>query len=442
MSIEAKQDNKFSRQNAALGAETTQKLSKMRVIIYGLRGIGAETAKNLALQGIGGITLVDSSPVELRDLGSNFFYTETDVGSMSRATAFASKLKELNPMCDIQVPSLTDADEVTSELVRSHSALVVCNPKVKKSNLIRLNNLCRASGVSFLYAFTGGLASTIFVDHGENHIINDPDGEKPKQKIIQEVKATDAANEYLIRYITPEGQIDDNITDGLFKISGVMSNEDLNGKFVQVSHKYGDPAKTVRLHLANLAPLTEVSALSDGIFWKIFGQLKFDALGAATTQLLNLSHVGGLSQAVGGLLIEEKVPRHSPMFSFADKIKNPGDPFSNSMVSFDLKFFSEVKLHVAHIAILTFAEKHGRFPVYADNAEILAIARDLLASGEVAVDAFNIDEDICAKASSFSGFELQPMAAFVGAVLAQEVVKCTGKFTPIQVYAETFCYSY
>ena len=27
--------------------------------------------------------------------------------------------------------------------------------------------------------------------------------------------------------------------------------------------------------------------------------------------------------------------------------------------------------------------------------------------------------------------ELQPLAAFTGGVLAQEVVKCTGKFTPI-----------
>jgi ubiquitin-activating enzyme E1 len=31
----------------------------------------------------------------------------------------------------------------------------------------------------------------------------------------------------------------------------------------------------------------------------------------------------------------------------------------------------------------------------------------------------------------YSGIELQPLAAFGGGVLAQEVVKCTGKFTPI-----------
>jgi molybdopterin/thiamine biosynthesis adenylyltransferase len=39
------------------GAETTAKLTKMKVLIFGLRGVGVETAKNLALQGVGGMTV-------------------------------------------------------------------------------------------------------------------------------------------------------------------------------------------------------------------------------------------------------------------------------------------------------------------------------------------------------------------------------------------------
>ena len=74
---------KFSRQNATFGAETTAKLIKMKVIIFGLRGVGAETAKNLALQGVGAITLVDNNPVSIQDLGLNFFFTENDVSQSS-----------------------------------------------------------------------------------------------------------------------------------------------------------------------------------------------------------------------------------------------------------------------------------------------------------------------------------------------------------------------
>jgi hypothetical protein len=46
-SMDAKTLNRFSRQNAALGAETTAKLIKMAILVIGVRGIGIETIKNL-----------------------------------------------------------------------------------------------------------------------------------------------------------------------------------------------------------------------------------------------------------------------------------------------------------------------------------------------------------------------------------------------------------
>lgn len=51
-----------------IGAETTAKLTKMKVLIYGLRGIGVETCKNLALQGVGAITVSgDDAVVDVDD---------------------------------------------------------------------------------------------------------------------------------------------------------------------------------------------------------------------------------------------------------------------------------------------------------------------------------------------------------------------------------------
>jgi ubiquitin-activating enzyme E1 len=64
------------------GAETTAKLTKLRVIIVGLRGVGVETAKNLSLQGVGAITLVDPTPVAIHDVGVNFFIHETDIAGV------------------------------------------------------------------------------------------------------------------------------------------------------------------------------------------------------------------------------------------------------------------------------------------------------------------------------------------------------------------------
>jgi ubiquitin-activating enzyme E1 len=41
----------YSRQMAVYGTETMGKLIKMRVFMYGLRGVGIETTKNLVLAG-------------------------------------------------------------------------------------------------------------------------------------------------------------------------------------------------------------------------------------------------------------------------------------------------------------------------------------------------------------------------------------------------------
>ena len=48
-------------QVALLGAEGVRRLRKTRVLICGLRGVGVEVAKVLALEGVGTITLHDNT---------------------------------------------------------------------------------------------------------------------------------------------------------------------------------------------------------------------------------------------------------------------------------------------------------------------------------------------------------------------------------------------
>jgi len=74
--LDAKDLDRFSRQNAALGAETTAKLIKMKVVVVGVRGVGIETCKNLMLQGVGALTIIDQNPCAMADVGVNFFISE------------------------------------------------------------------------------------------------------------------------------------------------------------------------------------------------------------------------------------------------------------------------------------------------------------------------------------------------------------------------------
>ena len=392
--LDAKALNRFSRQNAALGADTTAKLIKMRVLICGMRGVGIETAKNLALQGVGAITVLDNKPTEMKDLGVNFFLNEADVSSgISRAAACAPRIQELNPLCAVAA-----ASALTEDVILQHSALVITEPTAV-AEIVRLNEFCRLNGVAFFFCFTGGVFMSIFADLGAAHIVNDFNGERPVQKLITDVSSV-GAGECLIRYETPEGQQPIALSQGYFEVTEVVGVDGINGKVYSVDHPYSDPVKTIRIPL-------DISTCMVGY-------------------------------SSGGLLTEKKVPTPYPMESFATKMKTPGSTFASppSLVLTDLiNFGSELQQHVAMLATFTYADQTGgklpRPNSSDDTAEVVKCAKSLLASGQVAIDDFELDEAFVTKFALHAGVELQAMAAFAGGVLAQEVVKCTGKFTPI-----------
>ena len=83
----------YDRQIRLWGLEAQKRLQNSRILICGMRGLGAEVAKNLALAGFG-VTVQDSSNVCEQDLGANFFISADQVGE-NRAVAALKQIKEL-----------------------------------------------------------------------------------------------------------------------------------------------------------------------------------------------------------------------------------------------------------------------------------------------------------------------------------------------------------
>ena len=77
--------------------ETIKDLTSIKVLIMGMRGLGAETAKNIILNGPKEVDIFDETVVNIKDLGSNFFLSEEDVGKKRRDEACLEKLSKLNP---------------------------------------------------------------------------------------------------------------------------------------------------------------------------------------------------------------------------------------------------------------------------------------------------------------------------------------------------------
>jgi len=60
----------YSRQLYVLGHEAMKRMGASNVLIVGLKGLGVEIAKNIALAGVKSLTLYDPAPAAIADLSS------------------------------------------------------------------------------------------------------------------------------------------------------------------------------------------------------------------------------------------------------------------------------------------------------------------------------------------------------------------------------------
>ena len=103
----------------------------------------------------------------------------------------------------------------------------------------------------------------------------------------------------------------------------------------------------------------------------------------------------------------------------------------------DLRYFGRSdQLHIAFHAIFEFQKQHKRLPenTNEDRAACLELAKkineDNKASEGITVET--LEENIVFNSVSYSKASISPMSAFFGGVVAQEIVKFTGKYSPLK----------
>lgn len=82
--------------------DTMEKLTNSRVAIAGVGGVGSIAIELLVRTGIGHIKIADPDCYEPRNLNRQLFATTRTIGQ-KKALAAASRLKEINPKCRIEV---------------------------------------------------------------------------------------------------------------------------------------------------------------------------------------------------------------------------------------------------------------------------------------------------------------------------------------------------
>jgi len=84
-----------------LGREGQQKLSRARVAVVGIGGLGTVSALYLALAGVGYIRVIDQDTIEAHNLHRQILYTADDL-HYPKAEAAAKRLEQINPMIKIE----------------------------------------------------------------------------------------------------------------------------------------------------------------------------------------------------------------------------------------------------------------------------------------------------------------------------------------------------
>jgi len=461
--------NLYSRQIGVYGMETMGKLIKMDVLVVGMRGVGVEVAKNLVLAGPHSVVVFDPTPAAVEDLGANFYLTAADVGR-PRAEVVAPRLAELNNYVAVQV--LAEAALTEEVLDRFHAVVFTDTPR---SDLARWNEYCHAHAppIAFVAADVMGAAGYAFSDFGPGHLVMDTDGEPTKTHIVtaasegapgtivvHDDKLLSFAAGDFVKFSEVEGMTGLN-TQGPHRVTKVqqrLHSFELESTVGMGAYAGGGLVEPIKVPVvARHATLREATVdPTGGDAFKMdvpdhatvnrpdqtraafAGVTAFRDASAAGDELPDLSKpehldacvrhavaVGGEDAAVRALLRRASVSR-----------------LSFDMITPDFgKFGRPQQLHVAFQAVEAFRDKHGALPALHDAAhadECVALAEEFNAAQKAAADGGaralvleEVDADVVRTVARLARAELQPLCAVYGGIVAQEVVKQTGKFSPL-----------
>ena len=363
----------YSRQLYVLGHEAMKRMGASNVLVVGLKGLGVEIAKNIALAGVKSLTLHDPTPAAIADLSSQFFLHPEDVGK-PRDQSTAPRVAELNSYTPV---SVLQTKSLAQDLGQLDKFQVVVLTSTSLKDQLFISEYCHDKGIYLVIADTFGLFGYIFTDFGKNFTVGDITGENPISGIVADIDDTGL--------VSALDETRHGLEDGDYvEFAEIKGMDGLNGTA---------PRKIT-----------------------VKGPYSF-----------SIGDTSGLGKYQGGgLFAQVKMPKVLNFESFSSQLKKP-----EFLISDYAKFDRPAQLHVGVQALHNFSAEHdGKFPRPhndADAQEVFDFATKLAKENEV-----ELDEKLIRELSYQAQGDISPMAAFFGGLAAQEVLKAvSGKFSPV-----------
>lgn len=395
--------NKFSRQLGVYGLTTQIKFSKMNILIYGMRGVGIETAKNTILQNPRKVTIFDNNVSKINDLTSNYFINENDVAKGKRRDEASLKnLSQLNPDVKVIIMENDSIIEHLKENINNNEEkydVVVVTEFMPKNQIIELNNFCRKNKIGFIFGCELGINIFCFIDFGDDFIVYDIDGEKPKRYTINSISKS---NPGIVNLVYPINDYD-LTSDDYVIFKEIQGMTELNNK---------SPIKITKIDDFNIQ-INDTSQFSDYIS--------------------------------GGVLLKAKLPLNIKFESFEKKIEEPYNEDELPSIIDDVSI-NEI-IHTGILALFLFYDKYNSLPEINNiihAKELIDLSKEIFSQKEKKEEYWvqgireeindfdSIFEKIIKYLSLWAKVQISPIASFIGGVIAQEIVKFTGKFIPFK----------
>ena len=366
----------YSRQLYVLGHDAMKRMAVSNVLVVGLKGLGAEVAKNIALAGVKSITIFDPTPVSVSDLSTQFFLRTQDIKAGARRDqATQPRLAELNTYVPIRVLEET---ELTRDVLTRFQVVVLTDAGF--DDQLKINDLTHGTGTHFISAEVRGFFGSVFNDFGPKFPCIDPTGEQPLSGMIVSI-ANDQEG-----LVTTLDETRHGLEDGDFvTFSEVQGMDAINGC---------EPRRvTVK--------------------------------GPYTFTIGDTSGLGEYKR--GGIFTQVKMPKAIDFKSLRESAKQP-----EFLISDFAKFDRPAALHAGFQALSAFNKNNGRLPRprnVEDADAVLALAKEI---AKAAGDESELPEKVIRELAFQASGDLSPMVAFVGGFVAQEALKaCSGKFHPL-----------
>ena len=396
--------DRYSRQIGTMGMTAMERLIKLKVLIVGMRGLGAEIAKNIILSGVNSVYIYDPTITKVNDLSSNFCLSEEDIDKKFRDEASIKKLSELNPMVKVSTLRFEQDKNFTNFVYFlcqniNQFDIVIYTEFRSFMELNYVNTACRMNMnnnkkmVKFIYALSLGLTGYILTDFGDDHEIL---MEAPK---IFNIKNITKGKNGIVTIDSEKGDNNLDIVDGSFvTFSDIEGMTELNQKSIQMK----------AIDFETFQILEDTSKYNDYIR--------------------------------GGKVSKTIKNYHKKYWNFNDRticIKNslqPGWIFDAEKVG------RGELLYMILMALQDFYISHNfQLPELNNLTQAKEIEKNVKQFYDVAKEkklpSFQgiqeYDEKIVINVIRWAKAQICPIAAFFGGIVAHEVLKATGKNEPI-----------